>query len=75
MATLQDILFRTAASLGMQASELEPYAAAMLHVIHEARERGEDVELMTFGKLRFGEDKEAFLPHTSLLPPQEGEQK
>ena len=74
MAALQDIAIRTAARLGMDAHQLQPYVDALLAIVLEARQQGDEVELMTFGILRDDPDGEAFLPHASLLPPDGEEQ-
>ncbi len=74
MASLTDISLRTAAKLGMQSAELQPYVETMLAIVDEAKRRGEDIELMTFGTLRTDSGQWAFHPHASLLPPDEEEE-
>ncbi|MDT8325226.1 MAG: hypothetical protein RRA94_14030 [Bacteroidota bacterium] len=74
MASLTDISLRTAAKIGMDAAEIQPYVDAMLAIVDEARRRGEEIELMTFGTIRPDGVKPAFQPHASLLPPDEEEE-
>ncbi|MBE0644589.1 MAG: hypothetical protein IH600_10965 [Bacteroidetes bacterium] len=69
MATAADILHRTAARLGLDPQELQPYMDAMLTICADALDSGECVELMTFGMLCPASDSEAFRPHSSLFPP------
>ncbi|PLX23906.1 MAG: hypothetical protein C0600_13895 [Ignavibacteria bacterium] len=73
MATLRDILQRTAANIGMDDQELEPFAVAMMQVLQQSHEQGEDVELMTFGTLLHEKGSVRFRPHNSLFPPREEE--
>ena len=37
--------------------------------------RGEDIELPSFGTVRFSDDTHPFIPHASLLPPAEGDSR
>lgn len=74
MASLADISLRTAAKIGVDAADIQVYVDTMLALVTEALRQGEDVELMTFGTLRTGEDEQSFHPHASLLPPDEGEE-
>ncbi len=69
MANATDILHRTAARLGLDPQELQPYMDAMLAICSTALDQGECVELMTFGTLCPASDSEAFRPHPSLFPP------
>ncbi|MDX9758291.1 MAG: hypothetical protein RBU27_03940, partial [Bacteroidota bacterium] len=68
MAYSADILHRIAARLGLEATELQSYVDAMLEICVEAVDRGECVELMTFGVLCPTDDALMFRPHPSLLP-------
>ena len=71
MAELRDILLRTAANIGMDPAELEPFSEVLLNMLRHAYERGEEVELMTFGTLLREAGTARFRPHASLLPPEE----
>jgi nucleoid DNA-binding protein len=71
MAALHDITTRTAAKIGMDPVQLQPYVDTLLAIVADCRNRGEDVELMTFGTLQVSGPEESFRPHTSLLPPDE----
>lgn len=73
MAALKDILYRTAANIGVEAGDLQSYVDALCAIVDEAHRRGEDVELMTFGTLRPEGEESRFRPHASLLPPRDGE--
>lgn len=73
MAALKDILYRTAANIGVDADTLQSYADALSVIVMEAHRRGEDVELMTFGTLHHEGDYTRFHPHASLLPPRDGD--
>lgn len=68
MASASDILHRTASRLGIDARELQPYMEAMLDICATALDRGDCVELMTFGTVCPTAEGEAFRPHPSLLP-------
>ncbi len=74
MAALKDILYRTAANIGVDADALQSYADALSSIVEEAHRRGEDVELMTFGTLRPEGSEPRFTPHASLLPPRDGDE-
>jgi nucleoid DNA-binding protein len=73
MAGSKDILQRTAARLGLDPAELQPYMDAMLVICADALDRGDCVELMTFGTICPSSDEEAFRPHNSLFPPPSAE--
>lgn len=68
MVNSSDILQRTASRLGLDPAELAPYMDALLALCAEALDRGESIELMTFGTLSPTGDGEAFRPHPSLFP-------
>ncbi len=69
MANATDILHRTAARLGFDPQELQPYMDAMLDLCATTLDSGECIELMTFGTLCPTSDSDAFIPHSSLFPP------
>ena len=73
MAALKDILYRTAANIGVDADTLQTYVDSLCVIVEEAHRRGEDVELMTFGTLHPEGSEPRFHPHASLLPPRDGE--
>lgn len=75
MTTLNDILYRIAANTGLGNDQLHSYADALCAIVEEARERDEDVELMTFGTLvaDHGMRHFHFRPHPSLFAPVKGD--
>ncbi len=73
MAGLADISIRTAAKIGMDPVDVQRYVDTLMTLIAEARLRGEEIELMTFGTLRFDDQHGHFRPHSSLQPPDEEE--
>jgi len=74
MANAADILHRIAARLGIDPRELQPYMDNMLEICASALDRGDCVELMTFGTVCPAADSDAFQPHPSLLLRQEEDQ-
>ncbi|MBN1448295.1 MAG: hypothetical protein JXA28_10230 [Bacteroidetes bacterium] len=74
MATLPDILSRTAANIGMDAGALRPYVEALIAIVAEAHTRNEAVELMTFGTLEAPGTSPPFRAHATLLPSGDGEE-
>jgi len=73
MATLSDILTRTAAGIGMETGELAAYAETLMTIVEECHRRGESVELMTFGTLDPPESTPRFRPHATLFASGSGE--
>lgn len=68
MANSADILHRLAARLGLEITELRHYVDAMNLICRDMLDRGEGIELMTFGALSPTADGLLFRPHPSLLP-------
>jgi len=75
MATLSDILTRTAANIGMDVDSLRTYASALCSIVAEAHARGESVDLMTFGTLEPPDAKTRFRAHATLLPTGDGDSR
>ncbi len=73
MAGLTDISVRTAAKIGMDPVDVQRYVDTLMTIVREVRSRGEDIELMTFGTLRFADQRHDFRAHSSLQPPDEEE--
>jgi hypothetical protein len=63
-----DIILRLAGRLPISPDEMIRFTAGLEVLVEETLQRGEAVELLTFGTLTSDGGERGFIPHSSLLP-------